>query len=281
MTLFPPIGSTTADFGSPPDHRRCRAAGHDLHAAGGPAGEPHLQVPPGRATRAVPTPAPSWPPGHQDRRQPPRAARRRERPCCRSPQAARRADELNAGLAGDAAPGARRLADGAGHLSDGLGSPTRAPARCRSAPVGRPTAAAGLTAGAQKIAAGNHEAASGGSRLADGNVKAQDGSGRLAAGLGRLSSGADRLDSGIGTLHQGSGALKQGSGALALAFDNPNGVDLVKGSASLVQGLTLIQQGLGQLDAQRCRRPRPGSSSSRQESTRSSRRSGPRASPAP
>ena len=66
---------------------------------------------------------------------------------------------------------------------------------------------------------------------------------KLSDGLVTLSSGADQLDGGIQR-------LEAGSESLALAFNNPNGVDLVKGSTVLVTGLTQIQQGLAQLDGQ-------------------------------
>ncbi|WP_432478677.1 hypothetical protein [Nocardioides sp. GXQ0305] len=89
------------------------------------------------------------------------------------------ADELSAGLAGEAAPGARELADGAGELNDGLG----------------------------QIDDGAGQLADGAGRLADGTGQLDDGAGRLAGGAGDLATGQAALEDGLKTLHEGVDSL--------------------------------------------------------------------------
>jgi putative membrane protein len=88
--------------------------------------------------------------------------------------------QLEAGLAGVAAPGADRLAGGASQLAGGLGQ---------------------IDDGAGKLAAGSGKAADGGSRL--------------AAGAGQLSGGLNQLDGGVGDLAAGAGAIADGQAGLA------------------------------------------------------------------
>jgi putative membrane protein len=113
------------------------------------------------------------------------------------------ADRLNAGLAGEAAPGAQRLADGAGQLDDGMSQ---------------------LDAGLGDLDAGAH-------RLAAGTDKALTGSRKLANGAERLEGGLVRLDGGAGQLGTGAEQLAVGQQALAEGLKKLyDGVDTLPGS---------------------------------------------------
>ncbi|WP_210441120.1 hypothetical protein [Nocardioides xinjiangensis] len=124
------------------------------------------------------------------------------------------ADELNAGLAGEAAPGAQLLADGSAELRSGLGSLGDGAGRLRAG-------AGDLAAGASKLDAGAGE-------LSRGAKKVDGGADKLAAGAGKLDKGAGKLSEGAATLAEGTGTA-------------------LTGSESLEQGLKLISGGLGQL----------------------------------
>ncbi len=120
------------------------------------------------------------------------------------------AQQLEAGLAGEAAPGASRLAEGAAELNGGLGR---------------------INSGSKRLAAGTDEAYAGGQEL--------------ASGLGELKRGAGDLNGGLGQLADGGNALSAGFNSPT------GEMDLTTGSAALVDGLELISGGLGQLtDAQ-------------------------------
>jgi len=132
------------------------------------------------------------------------------------------ADQLSAGLAGEAAPGARTLADGAGDLDEGLGK---------------------IDDGAGKLADGAGLARAGGGQLADGAgalnaglITLADGSGQVADGAGLVSAGAAKLDDGAGQLRDGAQKLSVGTG------------DALTGSRDLRDGLQLISGGLAQLN---------------------------------
>jgi putative membrane protein len=101
------------------------------------------------------------------------------------------AGELNAGLAGEAAPGSQKLANGAGELATGLGQ---------------------INSGAK--------------RLADGMGEAFAGSKTLDAGANKLSNGLGELDTGVGDLNAGANTLAGGQKALAAGLkDLYDGVD--------------------------------------------------------
>ncbi|HEX6486457.1 MAG TPA: hypothetical protein VF012_07075 [Nocardioidaceae bacterium] len=88
--------------------------------------------------------------------------------------------KLEAGLSGVAAPGAGRLASGAGELAGGIGQ---------------------IDDGAGKLAAGSGKAAAGGSKLAE--------------GAGKLSGGLNTLDNKVGDLDSGAAQLAAGQAGLA------------------------------------------------------------------
>ncbi len=123
------------------------------------------------------------------------------------------AGELNAGLAGEAVPGSQKLANGAGDLADGLGQ---------------------LNSGAKRLADGTGELvrARRSSRPAPG--KASDGAGLLSDGTKKLRVGADKLSAGANTV---DGYMQQ----------------IATGQGDLLSGLQLLEAGVQALPS-RCRR---------------------------
>jgi putative membrane protein len=103
------------------------------------------------------------------------------------------ADQLNSGLAGDAVPGSQKLANGADDLNDGLGQ---------------------INAGAKKLAAGTGDAFAGGRTLSAGSTKLHKGVATLGeklpelkSGVGDLSAGQLGLVAGLKDLYDGVDAL--------------------------------------------------------------------------
>ena len=149
--------------------------------------------------------------------------------------------ELEAGLSGEAAPGAQELADGAGQLDDGLGQ---------------------INSGARRLAAGTGELLAGTGDLADGTGRLRDGAGRLADGAGRLSAGTGDAFDGSKKLTSGlkliSGGLDTLSGTSGLPAAQA-GIKQLQGGmtqivagfgdasspTSLIGGLTALETGLG------------------------------------
>jgi putative membrane protein len=101
-------------------------------------------------------------------------------------------NQLYLGLAGDAVPGARKLADGMGQLDDGLG----------------------------KLSGGSDQLAAGATKAADGSKLLHDGAGKLSGGLGDLSGGALELDNGAGQILDGQKALRDGLKLLEAGVKN-------------------------------------------------------------
>jgi putative membrane protein len=134
--------------------------------------------------------------------------------------------KLEAGLSGVAAPGAARLADGAGELAGGIGQ---------------------IDEGAGKLAAGSSELNSGAVRLGAGAWKLDAGAGQLAAGSGQLAAGTKKLAGGTGQLSAGTGAALTGSRQLS------EGLGLISGGlaqlADAEKGLPAAQSGITELKA--------------------------------
>ena len=149
--------------------------------------------------------------------------------------------QLEAGLAGEASPGAARLAEGADQLNSGLGQ-INSGSELLADKLGE--AAVGgskLRDGAGRLADGATKASAGSKLLADGTASAADGGHDLADGLGRLNAGTGELSTGLLAAEAGSRALAQG-------FNSSTGdPDFVTGSQKLVEGLKLISGGLKQL----------------------------------
>ena len=123
-------------------------------------------------------------------------------------------EQLETGLADEAAPGAEKLADGAGQLDDGLG-----------------------------------RIADGANRLFDGTALAAAGGNRLADGAARLDNGLTKLDGGVGDLDTGATRLAAGQKALARGLKTLyNGVDMLpKSVQEELAGNQDYQQLLGAL----------------------------------
>jgi len=102
-------------------------------------------------------------------------------------------EQLQTGLADEAAPGAEKLADGAGQLDDGLGR---------------------IADGANQLFDGTTLAADGGNLLADGADRLDNGLTELDGGVGDLDEGAERLAAGQKALARGLKKLYQGVDAL-------------------------------------------------------------------
>ena len=132
-------------------------------------------------------------------------------------------NELRAGLAGEAAPGARQLADGAGQLDAGLGQ---------------------INSGARRLADGTHELFAGTGDLTDGTGKLKAGANKLADGAGTAADGGRQLRDGAGDLSDGLGQLKGG------ANDHDAGANrLLAGQTSLRDGLKTLEAGVQALPA--------------------------------
>ena len=117
------------------------------------------------------------------------------------------AQELESGLAGEASPGANLLADGADELNSGLGL---------------------INSGSLRLAEGTGEAAAG-------SVKLSDGAGRLADGAEKASAGSSRLADGASQL------------AAGLASAESKAPELLGGLRTLRAGLLLVDGGLKQM----------------------------------
>ena len=141
------------------------------------------------------------------------------------------AGQLNAGLAGDAVPGSEKLAKGASDLDNGLGQ---------------------LNSGAKKLAAGNSELSGGADQLSAGTKKLQgrreQAVGRcrqaLAAGTGKAASGSKQLYA--GTKDLSAGATKVSAGATTVdGFMK----QIATGQGDLLSGIKLLESGVQALPA--------------------------------
>ena len=121
------------------------------------------------------------------------------------------ANQLHDGLAGQAAPGAAKLADGADLLKDGTG----------------------------KLSAGALQAKDGSAQVADGADQVAAGSGALAAGADDLASGSNDLAVGAADLADGIAQIKAGVDALPTTVAQDADFKRLKGA------LASIQAGIG------------------------------------
>jgi putative membrane protein len=139
-------------------------------------------------------------------------------------------NELYLGLAGTAVPGARKLADGMGQLDDGVGQ---------------------LDAGLTRLADGSQQLADGAGKAADGSGQLEDGAGRLSAGLGELDGGVMQLDAGAGQLAQGQKDLRDGlvlleSGVKALPESVAAELQKNESYLALLAGMQKVVDGIGE-----------------------------------
>jgi putative membrane protein len=134
------------------------------------------------------------------------------------------ADQLQAGLAGEAAPGADKLAAGADQLHDGLAG--------EAAP------------GAKKLAAGAAQLDAGTGDALAGSKKLTSGLGQISGGLGQL---ADNT-SGLPAAKDGIAQLQGGVDLLLAGLGNPEDPkSLIGGLAGLEHGLSQLKSGSDQL----------------------------------
>jgi putative membrane protein len=131
------------------------------------------------------------------------------------------AGELSAGLNDKAAPGADKLAAGAGELSSGLTKLDDGAGR--------------LSDGSNRLAAGTGDAAAGGKKLTDGLKQISGGLGKLADQLPGASEGIVKLQGGIDQLSAGLGSPSDDT-------------TLIGGLVKLSNGLGLLNAGAGQVN---------------------------------
>ena len=152
--------------------------------------------------------------------------------------------KLEAGLAGEAAPGAQRLASGASELAGGIGQIDDGAGQLASG-------AGELSAGAGRLGAGVGKLDDGAGELNTGAKQLSAGTKKLAAGTGDLNKGAKKLDRGAKRLSAGAGELSAGlsqAGASAPAL--LDGLEQVQDGLLLVDGgLTTMYDGIGGLPA--------------------------------
>lgn len=158
-------------------------------------------------------------------------------------------EQLEQGLAGEAAPGAALLADGAAQLSAGLGEIDAGAGRLADgttellAGTGELMSGAGrLNDGAAELASGAGAAAKGGRDLADGAgqldaglTELDGGVGELSAGAAQLSAGQEQLEEGLETLYEGVNALP--ASVQAKVFADPNYQRLVGTLSKIIAGI--------------------------------------------
>ena len=158
--------------------------------------------------------------------------------------------ELEAGLSGKAAPGSRELADGAGQLDDGLGQ-INSGARRLADGTGELLAGTGdLTAGTDKLNDGAGQLADGAKRLSDGTGDAYTGSKKLTSGLKLISGGLDTLagTEGLPAAQSGIKQLQAGMDQIIAGFgDATQPTSLIGGLTALEAGLASAQTGSAQL----------------------------------
>jgi putative membrane protein len=146
------------------------------------------------------------------------------------------ADELRAGLQGEAAPGADQLAAGADQAAAGADELA--------------TGLDDLDSGARRLAAGLGEASAGGARLSAGATELYSGLNQLNSRVPALVSGVSQLDSGADQLAAGMAALNGGLTSLYAAVDTlPEDVQEALAAdpqyQALLQALDAVISGIG------------------------------------
>lgn len=159
------------------------------------------------------------------------------------------AAELNRGLADKAAPGATKLSAGATKLSKGLGDLETGADTLRQKMAEADAGAAKLNKGAAKLNKGAGDLNTGAGLLKKGTTELSKGAKALRSGAGELENGAGDLSKGAGDLKKGAGDLKKGAGDLKKgAGDLKEGAgDLDKGAKELKAGLDKADKGVGLL----------------------------------
>jgi putative membrane protein len=140
------------------------------------------------------------------------------------------ADQLNAGLAGQAAPGARTLASGANDLNSGLGQ---------------------INSGAKQLADGTGELVIGTGTLTDGTGRLRKGAEQVAGGANDLSDGTAEASAGSRRLFTGTKDLDTGAAKVADGATTVDGFmkQIAAGQGDLLSGLSTLEQGVQALPA--------------------------------
>ncbi|GAA0578931.1 hypothetical protein HPO96_13775 [Kribbella sandramycini] len=161
------------------------------------------------------------------------------------------AKTLNEGLAGKAAPGATQLTSGAAQLAGGLADLDTGASLLRTKTGEAAAGADKLNDGAGKLKAGAKELDAGAGKLQKGAKDLEGGAGRLQrgakdldAGAGKLKKGATDLDTGAGKLQVGAKDLDAGAGKLQVGAK-----DLDAGAGRLQAGAKDLDAGTGRLKA--------------------------------
>jgi putative membrane protein len=166
--------------------------------------------------------------------------------------------QLEAGLAGEAAPGADRLAGGASELAGGIGQIDDGAGQLAAGASELNSGAARLGAGAWKLDEGAGQLANGSRELAAGTKKLAGGTGQLSAGTGAALTGSQKLSEGLGLISGGLSQLADAEKGLPAAQSGiaelKAGVDLlisklgtVDNPETLIGGLAKLEAGLGEL----------------------------------
>ena len=147
------------------------------------------------------------------------------------------ANQLNAGLSGEAAPGAAKLADGAGQLKAGTGQLFKGASDAK-------TGVGVLAAGARKLSVGSSDLAAGTNDLASGSADLANGAADLSDGLGLIVQGIDSLPKDIQSdpdFQALKGALSSMQSKIGGVSDVPN-ADPTK--TTLLGGINGVRYGL-------------------------------------
>ncbi|WP_165956605.1 hypothetical protein [Kribbella antibiotica] len=152
------------------------------------------------------------------------------------------AKTLNEGLANKAAPGATQLSSGAAQLAGGLAELDTGASLLRTKTGEAANGADKLNTGAGKLAKGTKDLNAGAGKLANGTKDLNAGAGKLAKGAKDVNAGAGQLKAGTGKLASGLGEATGKAPALI------DGLNKVGGGLKDVQdGLTLMYGQIGTL----------------------------------
>ncbi|MDF2145784.1 hypothetical protein [Knoellia sp. p5-6-4] len=154
------------------------------------------------------------------------------------------ANKLNAGLSGEAAPGARKLADGAAELKGGTGKLAGGTDRLADGAAEASVGADALAEGSAQVADGLLEAGAKAPALIDGLTQVSEGLALVDGGLVKMYTSIGGLNEhpGVVKMHQGMGAMIAGLGTKA------NDQTLIGGVEKLRAGLAAATKDGGSLD---------------------------------
>ncbi len=152
------------------------------------------------------------------------------------------AGQLSDGLNNDAAPGTQQLADGSTALADGASRLSAGSGDLVGGLHRLRDGTGDLLGGSRDLRAGAVRVRDGASDLNDGAVRLRNGASDLNAGAVRLRAGASDLNDGAVRLRNGAGDLRDGSRRL-----NSGALQLASGQGALADGLRLLYRGVDTL----------------------------------